>query len=290
MLALLLCISADPGPSRSRRLVREEESHWCGPASLASVHAYYGCPDVQQAIAQAVYTDALQGRPRHRPGKLRGFPGLPDQARPGTAEEVKACLHQGVRSSCWWTWFLVLSQHHYLVITGYSDTGFIANTGTRRADLSLGEFEQMWRKRARLSPRLALTAVLLALAACSMPRWWSWTTPLSAREHMDLGLSYEAQGRLDLARREYLKAAAGQGDWATPHSTWATSPTREGISRQPSRTSERPPPGGRQSPDIMNNLAGSQHELGRDAEARDPRGQGAGHTGPGGVPRHAATP
>jgi Flp pilus assembly protein TadD len=120
-----------------------------------------------------------------------------------------------------------------------------------------------------LSPRLALTAVLLALAACSMPRVVVLGDPLSAREHVDLGLSYEAQGQLDLARREYLKAAAGQDDWATPHFNLGNIAYRErdfAAAESHFRKALSLEAG---NPDIMNNLAVVLHQLDRDAEARD---------------------
>jgi Flp pilus assembly protein TadD len=120
-----------------------------------------------------------------------------------------------------------------------------------------------------LSPRLALTAVLLALAACSMPRVVVLGDPLSAREHVDLGLSYEAQGQLDLARREYLKAAARQDDWATPYFNLGNIAYRErdfAAAESHFRKALSLEAG---NPDIMNNLAVVLHQLGRDAEARD---------------------
>jgi Flp pilus assembly protein TadD len=127
----------------------------------------------------------------------------------------------------------------------------------------------MGEKGLGLSPRLALTAVLLALAACSMPKVVVLDDPLSAREHMDLGLSYEAQGRLDLARREYLKAAAGQGDWATPHFNLGNIAHRERDLAAAESHFRKALSLEADNPDIMNNLAVVLHELGRDAEARD---------------------
>lgn len=150
LLALLLCISADPGAFEIPGvLFVRQESHWCGPASLASVLAYYGCPDDQQAIAQAVYTDALKGALVTDLENYAVSRGFRTRLGRGTAEEVKACLHQGrpvivlVDLGFWF-----LSQPHYLVITGYSDTGFIANTGYEAGRIfPFGEFEQIWAKK-----------------------------------------------------------------------------------------------------------------------------------------------
>jgi len=68
----------------------------------------------------------------------------------------------------------------------------------------------MGKERLRLSFGLALIAVL---TACSTPGIVILEDPLTAREHVDLGLSYELQGRMDLAEREYLKAARKERDW-----------------------------------------------------------------------------
>lgn len=52
-----------------------------------------------------------------------------------------------------------------------------------------------------------LAAFCLGFAACSLPRITVLEDPLTAREHMQLGLAYEEDGDLDLARREYEEAA-----------------------------------------------------------------------------------
>jgi tetratricopeptide (TPR) repeat protein len=72
------------------------------------------------------------------------------------------------------------------------------------------------RKRRPLDPRkgipwLALSSFLLSLvlaeAGCGrMPRIIVLTDPLSAEEHMELGVVYERNGEFDLAIREYERA------------------------------------------------------------------------------------
>ncbi len=44
------------------------------------------------------------------------------------------------------------------------------------------------------------------ITACSLPRITVWEDPLSAREHLQLGLTYEQQGDFELALREYKQA------------------------------------------------------------------------------------
>ncbi|MEW5725804.1 MAG: tetratricopeptide repeat protein [Thermodesulfobacteriota bacterium] len=49
--------------------------------------------------------------------------------------------------------------------------------------------------------------MLLATAGCALPRIIILDDPLSPREHLELGLAYEKQGRPDLALKEYRAAA-----------------------------------------------------------------------------------
>lgn len=54
----------------------------------------------------------------------------------------------------------------------------------------------------------ALAAALLAAALGGCSHIVVLNDPLSAMEHNDLGVAYEASGRIDLARREYRRALA----------------------------------------------------------------------------------
>lgn len=56
----------------------------------------------------------------------------------------------------------------------------------------------------------------LALAGCATPRIVVLSDPLDAREHNDLGASYETSGELDLALKAYETAAAKDRSWDQP--------------------------------------------------------------------------
>jgi len=92
--------------------------------------------------------------------------------------------------------------------------------------------------------------------------------PLTAREHVDLGLSYELQGRMDLAEREYLKAADKERDWSVPYFNLGNvaygNRDLTAAGKYYSQALERDP----KNPDIMNNLATVLHEQGMDDRAR----------------------
>lgn len=127
----------------------------------------------------------------------------------------------------------------------------------------------MGTERLGLPARLALTAVLaVTLAACSSLGIVILDDPLTAEEHVDLGLSYELQGKTDLAEREYLKAATRKPDWAVPHFNLGNVRYRDkdlaGAQRY-YRTALDLDSG---NPDIMNNLALVLYELGEDRQAK----------------------
>ena len=59
---------------------------------------------------------------------------------------------------------------------------------------------------ARGAPRRALALAILAIAAAGCSRFVILNDPLTAAEHNDLGVAYEADGKPDLAKREYRAA------------------------------------------------------------------------------------
>ncbi len=128
----------------------------------------------------------------------------------------------------------------------------------------------MGKERLRLSARLALSAtfMVLTLAACSTPRIVVLKDPLSAREHADLGLSYELQGRMDLAEKEYLKAVDEEPGWAIPYFNLGNVAYRNKDLPAAERYYSMALKWDQKNPDIMNNLATVLHEQGRDAQAR----------------------
>jgi Tfp pilus assembly protein PilF len=58
---------------------------------------------------------------------------------------------------------------------------------------------------------LLLLALLLAAGCSRVPRIIVLEDPLTAAEHVDLGVAYERKGELDLARREYERALVKDG-------------------------------------------------------------------------------
>lgn len=59
--------------------------------------------------------------------------------------------------------------------------------------------------------RLLLPLLLFAVGCARLPKIIVLEDPLSAPEHLDLGVAYERRGELDLAAREYEKALRKDG-------------------------------------------------------------------------------
>jgi Flp pilus assembly protein TadD len=64
--------------------------------------------------------------------------------------------------------------------------------------------------------RLLIILTFFLLAGCSLPRIIVLNDPLDARQHNDLGVSYQQRGEFDLALREYDRAAEMEEKWARP--------------------------------------------------------------------------
>ena len=118
--------------------------------------------------------------------------------------------------------------------------------------------------------RVASCLVLLlalALTGCAAPRVVVLSDPLDAREHNDLGVSYEAAGKTDLALQAYAAAAGKDPSWDQPlinrgnalaaTGNWPEAETayRQALQRNP------------RNPEAMNNLAFALLNRGETADA-----------------------
>lgn len=59
--------------------------------------------------------------------------------------------------------------------------------------------------------------LMIALAACAMPKIVVFDDPLTAQQHNDLGVAYEEKGDFGLAEREYEKALKKNREWVIPY-------------------------------------------------------------------------
>ncbi len=150
LLPLLLLISAESGSFELEAVpFVKQESHWCGPASLASVLTFYGMTIDQDTIAKEVYTKTLGGALRTDLENYAESLGFKTHLGQGTDDTIKKALREKrpvialVDLGFW-----VMSRPHYLVVTGYDETGFKAHTGYEAGKtFPYKEFDRIWKKK-----------------------------------------------------------------------------------------------------------------------------------------------
>ncbi len=120
---------------------------------------------------------------------------------------------------------------------------------------------------------LPVMLLVFLLGGCSLPRIIVLNDPLDARQHNDLGVSYQQRGDDDLALRAYQRAAELDEDWAQPllnrgnvfaaRQDWAAAAAdyRRALRRDPEQA------------EAMNNLAWVLLQAGQGKEALEWIGQ-----------------
>jgi ABC-type bacteriocin/lantibiotic exporter with double-glycine peptidase domain len=127
----------------------KQETLYCGPASLASVMAYYGDSWDQHLIAGEVYSEKLNGTLITDLENFAQKQGFHTELRQGTIDDIKTSLNQKkpvIALVDLGFWFF--SKPHYLVVIGYDDTDLVAHTGyeaSRRFDYET--FRKIWQKK-----------------------------------------------------------------------------------------------------------------------------------------------
>ena len=107
----------------------------------------------------------------------------------------------------------------------------------------------------------------LALAGCATPRIVVLSDPLDAREHNDLGASYETSGELDLALKAYETAAASDRSWDQPFINMGNVHAALGDWTQAAASYQQALKRNPENPEAMNNLAYALVNLDKPREA-----------------------
>ena len=102
---------------------------------------------------------------------------------------------------------------------------------------------------------ILLCGLLLAISACSLPRITVLSDPLTAEEHNDLGVSYEASGEWDRALAAYAAASAKDRGWDQPLINHGNVHAAMGDWAEASASYRRALRRNPDNPEAMNNLA-----------------------------------
>lgn len=132
----------------------KQKDEFCGPASMASVMAYYGDTLSQEEIAEEVYTPALNGALISDMENFARDSGYDTTTENGSLELLKTRIDQGapvillVDKGKW-----RVSVPHYYVAYGYVNDGesFIIHTGFDEAvEIDSEKLDSEWNKMNRL--------------------------------------------------------------------------------------------------------------------------------------------
>jgi len=120
----------------------------CGPASLAGVLNYYGDNVDPDEIAEAIYRENIRGTVSLDMVLYARKRGFASKWYNGDTDELMRAVDRGNPVIVMIDIGLSLARvYHYMVITGYSFKGVIANTGTTPQKLiSWERFVSQWKK------------------------------------------------------------------------------------------------------------------------------------------------
>ncbi len=185
----------------------------CGPTTLAAVLAFHGKPIREEAISQAIYSPTAHGVLVTDLAWYARAQGFQTVVATGTMDDLRQAL--AARQPP-----IVLLDlgaggihiPHFTAITGWTEAGVLFQGTTPGGGVhDDGQISKTMATRWKTVPLgLALTLMLgLGLSGCATLRHRPMTDPLTPAEHLALGVSYEHDGSLDLALREYARAAVG---------------------------------------------------------------------------------
>ena len=130
----------------------KQDREKCGPASLASVLAYYGVPIQPDAISESTYDPKLKGSLITDLENYARRMGFITESGQGDMERLKKFIDNRkpvialVDTGMW-----IAAKPHYLVLFGYNDEGFVMHDGENPSQVCpYPEFFRMWEKMGRI--------------------------------------------------------------------------------------------------------------------------------------------
>lgn len=132
------CYNAYLKPSSNIKIIENipfyaQLENQCGPASLAAVLNYYGVEVTPDSIASEIFSQSARGTLNLDMLIYARKKGLNAVQYNGTFEDIKTNIDAGkplIVLVDFGSFFY--SQNHFMVVTGYSDSGIIVNSGNFR--------------------------------------------------------------------------------------------------------------------------------------------------------------
>lgn len=125
-----------------------QERYQCGPATLASVLAYYRNPVDTDRIIRETYNETLKGSLMPDLENYAGTLGFKTESGQGTLQKIKDSVLARkpvivlIDNGVW-----LAARPHYIVVFGFNEEGFIAHDGNHPSVLfRYMKFENAWKK------------------------------------------------------------------------------------------------------------------------------------------------
>jgi predicted double-glycine peptidase len=141
-------VSTESGTVIERVPFFPQESHQCGPASLAGVLNYWAVEVTPEAIAKDIYSGSARGTLDMDMVFYAEGKGLKASRYRGSVEDLRGNIDSGrpvivlVDYGFW-----AYQQGHFMVIAGYRENGVVANTGRERLKfIPFDRFLKSWEK------------------------------------------------------------------------------------------------------------------------------------------------
>jgi ABC-type bacteriocin/lantibiotic exporter with double-glycine peptidase domain len=125
-----------------------QSKNQCGPASLASVLNYYGVAVTPDEIAAEIFSKSAKGTLNLDMLIYPGKKGLNAAQYSGSIEDIRTNINAGKPLIVLVDYgFSFYTQHHFMVVIGYTDSGFVVNSDVfQRQFVALEKFTAAWQK------------------------------------------------------------------------------------------------------------------------------------------------
>ncbi len=126
----------------------QQETHQCGPASLAGVMNYWGINIIPDDVAKEIYSEAAGGTLNIDMVLYAQRKGLNAIQYKGNMNDLKKNIESGYPVIVLVDYGISLYQaNHFMVVVGYNEYSLIANSGKEKGKfISTEDFLKAWEK------------------------------------------------------------------------------------------------------------------------------------------------